>query len=57
MSGFGGWGDDGLTLLVVTHDPKVARRADRIVVLVDGRIVKRVRGDKIVEVLAILAED
>lgn len=48
--------DAGLTLIVVTHDLKVARRADRIVVLVDGRIAKRVRGDQIDEVLAILTE-
>ena len=48
--------ESGLTLLVVTHDLKVARRADRIVVLVDGRIAKRVRGDQINEVMAILAE-
>ena len=48
---------DGLTLLVVTHDPKVAQRADRIIVLVDGRIAKRVRGDQITEVLTILTEN
>jgi putative ABC transport system ATP-binding protein len=48
---------DGLTLLVVTHDPKVAQRAHRIIVLVDGRIAKRVSGDQIGEVLAILTED
>jgi len=29
---------DGLTLIVVTHDPEVAQRARRIVRLVDGRI-------------------
>jgi putative ABC transport system ATP-binding protein len=29
----------GLTLIVVTHDMKVARRAERIVTLSDGRIV------------------
>ncbi|HJQ84633.1 MAG TPA: ABC transporter ATP-binding protein [Candidatus Binatia bacterium] len=34
---------DGLTLVVVTHDPNVARRADRIVVMVDGRIARRLR--------------
>lgn len=33
--------DDGLTLVVVTHDPYVARRADRLIVLADGRIAKR----------------
>ena len=36
----------GLTLLVVTHDPKVAQRADRILFLVDGRIARRVPGDR-----------
>ena len=29
---------DGLTLIVVTHDPEVAQRARRVVKLVDGRI-------------------
>jgi putative ABC transport system ATP-binding protein len=33
--------DAGLTLVVVTHDPGVARRADRILVMTDGRIAKR----------------
>ena len=36
--------DRGLTLVLVTHDPGVARRADRVVTLVDGRIVSRMRG-------------
>jgi len=49
--------DDGLTLIVVTHDPKVAHRADRIVVLVDGHIVRRVRRDQIGEILTMLAEE
>ena len=49
--------DAGLTLIVVTHDPKVAHRADRIVVLVDGGIERRVRGDQIGEILAMLAEE
>ncbi|MCZ6727610.1 MAG: ABC transporter ATP-binding protein [Acidobacteria bacterium] len=47
--------DNGLTLIVVTHNAQVARRADRIIVLLDGRIVDRVRGDRISEVLALLA--
>jgi putative ABC transport system ATP-binding protein len=32
---------EGLTLIVVTHDPNVARRAERLIVLVDGRVAKR----------------
>jgi putative ABC transport system ATP-binding protein len=35
---------DGLTLVTVTHDAAVARRAGRILVLVDGRIVRRMPG-------------
>jgi putative ABC transport system ATP-binding protein len=49
--------DRGLTLIVVTHDVKVAHRADRIVVLLDGEVVQRVRGDQIDEVLAVLAAE
>jgi putative ABC transport system ATP-binding protein len=32
----------GLTLIVVTHDPQVARRAQRVLVLEDGRIARRI---------------
>jgi len=39
--------DAGLTLIVVTHDPNVARRADRLIVLVDGRIAKRVPASEV----------
>ncbi len=35
---------EGRTVIVVTHDPAVARRADRVLVLRDGTIVKRVAG-------------
>ena len=42
--------DEGITLVVVTHDPNVARRADRIIVLVDGRIVRRVKGAEVASV-------
>jgi putative ABC transport system ATP-binding protein len=34
----------GLTLVVVTHDPAVARRARRVLVLQDGRVVHRGSG-------------
>ncbi len=34
----------GLTLVVVTHDPAVARRAGRVLVLVDGRVARRLAG-------------
>jgi len=44
--------DDGLTLLVVTHDPRVARRADRILILADGRIARRVAPGELAEALA-----
>jgi putative ABC transport system ATP-binding protein len=40
---------EGRTLLVVTHDPAVARRADRVLVLRDGEIVKRVAGDEVTD--------
>ena len=32
--------DQGLTLVIVTHDMNVAKRADRIIILSDGLIVK-----------------
>jgi len=37
----------GLTMLVVTHDPQVARRANRVIVLADGQIAKRVKGEEL----------
>jgi putative ABC transport system ATP-binding protein len=43
--------DEGLTLLVVTHDPRVARRADRVLILADGRLVHRVTPDHLAEAL------
>ena len=40
---------EGRTLLVVTHDPAVARRADRVIVLRDGEIAKRVAGTDVTD--------
>jgi putative ABC transport system ATP-binding protein len=44
-----------LTLIVVTHDPAVARRARRILVLKDGRVVHRGDGAHIHEAVEILS--
>jgi putative ABC transport system ATP-binding protein len=45
----------GMTLVVVTHDPEVARRAERVLVLEDGRIVNRLRGSELVTLAEALA--
>lgn len=37
----------GLTLVVVTHDPGVAGRAQRVLVLADGRVARRLTGAEI----------
>jgi putative ABC transport system ATP-binding protein len=39
--------DEGMTLIVVTHDPTVAKRADRVIVLVDGHIARRLAGSEV----------
>ncbi|MCH8571616.1 ABC transporter ATP-binding protein [Nesterenkonia sp. AY15] len=31
--------DDGMTLMIVTHDPRVAARTERVLSMVDGRII------------------
>ncbi len=38
--------EKGITLLLVTHDPEVARAADRIVRIADGQIVEDMRLDE-----------
>ena len=35
---------EGLTLVVVTHDPAVARRAGRVLLMHDGRVVRTLAG-------------
>ena len=45
----------GLTLIVVTHDPAVARRARRILVMKDGRVVFRGTGSRIHEAVELLS--
>jgi putative ABC transport system ATP-binding protein len=47
--------DEGMTLVVVTHDPSVARRADRIIVLVDGHVVRRVAGSDVGKIADLFA--
>jgi putative ABC transport system ATP-binding protein len=37
----------GITLAVVTHDPEVARRADRILEMRDGEIVRRISATEV----------
>jgi putative ABC transport system ATP-binding protein len=39
--------EQGLTLVVVTHDPNVARRADRVIVMVDGTVARRMKGAEV----------
>jgi len=39
--------DEGLTLVVVTHDLNIGRRAKRVFVLRDGEIVQRVAGSEL----------
>ena len=48
--------EEGRTLLVVTHDPRVARLAHRVLVLEDGRVVRRLRGNDLATVAEALAE-
>jgi putative ABC transport system ATP-binding protein len=47
--------EDGLTLVVVTHDPTVARRAHRVLILGDGRIVRRLKGAEVTDLSQLFA--
>jgi putative ABC transport system ATP-binding protein len=46
----------GQTTVMVTHDPRAAALADRVLYLADGRIVKETRGATAAEVLAAMQE-
>jgi putative ABC transport system ATP-binding protein len=46
----------GMTLVVVTHDPEVARRAERVIILEDGRIVHRLPGKEMTTLADVLAQ-
>jgi putative ABC transport system ATP-binding protein len=46
----------GQTTVMVTHDPKAAASADRILFLADGQIVKEIRESTAAEVLAAMQE-
>ena len=51
--------DDGRTVVMVTHDPKAAAYADRVILLADGRIAQTLEGanvDQVAEKLAHLGE-
>ena len=52
-----GMHERGLTLVMVTHNPAVARRAERIVLLRDGRIVYRAPGSDIASVVERISGD
>ncbi len=39
--------DEGITMIMVTHDPRVAERCKRVVRLVDGEIVSDVRNHQV----------
>jgi putative ABC transport system ATP-binding protein len=48
--------DDGLTVVMVTHDPAAAAVADRVVFLRDGKIAGEVPGGSTEGVLSFFAE-
>jgi len=48
---------DGHTLIVVTHDPNVARRADRVLVMRDGEIVDRVSSADVTDLGRLFEEE
>jgi putative ABC transport system ATP-binding protein len=47
----------GRMLIVVTHDPAVARRADRVIVMRDGRVARRINGSAALDLSAVFDEE
>jgi ABC-type lipoprotein export system ATPase subunit len=47
----------GITLAVVTHDPEVAKRADRVLEMRDGEIVRRISAADVSDANPIFARD
>jgi putative ABC transport system ATP-binding protein len=37
---------DGMTMLLVTHDPRVASHGDRVIYMIDGRIAAELELDR-----------
>ena len=48
--------DDGLTVVMVTHDPRAAAVADRVVFLRDGKVAGEIPGGSTDSVLSFIAE-
>jgi len=44
----------GQTIVLVTHDPSVAARADQVIVLVDGRVARRLAGSEVAKTANLL---
>ncbi|KAB5605829.1 ABC transporter ATP-binding protein [Bifidobacterium jacchi] len=49
--------DYGQTIVMVTHDPRAASYADRVLVLADGRITRDLRNPSYDEILAVFADE
>jgi putative ABC transport system ATP-binding protein len=47
--------EGGVTLVVVTHDPSVASRAGRVIVLVDGHVARRLPGSEVIRTANLFA--
>jgi putative ABC transport system ATP-binding protein len=48
------WRERGLTLIIVTHDTAVARRAQRVVVIENGRLEEQIPTDASVDLAAVI---